>query len=39
MKFFGANRPHNLMTCGFSEFNDRQYAIYDDRKVQEPLTI
>jgi len=39
MKFMGNNRPHNLMTVGFSEFNDRQYAIYDDRKVSEPLKI
>jgi len=39
MKFFGPNRPHNLMTVGFSEFNDRQYAVYDDRNVSEPLAI
>lgn len=35
----GNNRPHNLLTVGFSEFNDRQYAIFDDRKVAEPLKI
>jgi len=39
MKFMGANRPHNLLTVGFSEFNDRQYAVYDDRKITEPLTM
>jgi hypothetical protein len=39
MKFFGPNRPHNIMTVGFSEFNDRQYAVYDDRNVSEPIAI
>jgi hypothetical protein len=39
MKFFGPNRPHNLLTVGFSESNDRQYAVYDDRNLSEPLVI
>lgn len=39
MKFFGPNRPHNIMTVGFSEFADRQYAVYDDRKIEEPIAM
>jgi hypothetical protein len=39
MKFLGANRPNNLITVGFSEYNDRQYGIYDVRKVAEPLKL
>lgn len=39
MKFLGPNRPHNIVTVGFHGFNDRQYAIYDDRNISEPVTI
>lgn len=35
----GANRPNNIVTVGFSEFNDRQYMIWDDRKLTEPLAM
>lgn len=28
-----------LCSLGFSEFNDRQYAIWDNRNLSEPLNI
>ena len=35
----GEKRPNNIVTVGFSEFNDRQYMIWDDRKLQDPLAV
>ena len=39
MKFMGRNRPHNIVTVGFSESSDRQFMIWDDRNVKEPLKV
>lgn len=39
IKWMGANRPNYAISLGFSDFSDRQYAVWDDRNLSEPVVM